>query len=542
MIDTKSYFSKLDASIKESLIWKDSYINIAKLAWNRPTESKSIQDYLYQLWMKSDNGVATIKQGIIPRRYFENENFRECLLTITDNISKDSSVHSYLKCVEIMEEAKRKGLVNRNYRASIKRVFAAFYPEKFTSIVNNSNLESRVKFAEDYLGFKYHEEVNGWYDRSTQLRAWIKEHSSLNDPIEQAMLGWNISILPGDEETRENNLKSSTSKSTSVSKNVILYGPPGTGKTYLVRRMAALIIAGRMNEACDVISDMLEDFEENCPDGLSSLKDQFVMTTFHQSYSYEDFIEGLTVETENGKPKYVIKDGIFKKFCEEARQNKDRNYVFVIDEINRGNISRIFGELITLIEDDKREGESESLSVTLPYSKKSFSVPPNVFIIATMNTADRSLTSMDAALRRRFQMIRVLPQPSLLSDKKMKGNKSFSLEKMLKIINERLEILLDEDHQIGHALFMRLPEEYEVGDLARIFNGKILPLLEEYFYGDYEKIPLVLGEGFYKKIDPRNLFGEEVNMDLIWKRDELRISSELTYLNIMSGIQTAELP
>lgn len=167
-------------------------------------------------------------------------------------------------------------------------------------------------------------------------------------------------------------------------------------------------------------------------------------------------------------------------------------HVLIIDEINRGNISQIFGELITLIEDDKREGEKTELSATLPYSKEKFSIPSNVYIIGTMNTADRSVEALDTALRRRFSFVPKMPKPERLST----DCKGINLQALLETINNRLKILKDNDHTIGHAWLMGITD---FGGLKKVFEEKILPLLQEYFYNDYEKLGLVLGEGFFNK-------------------------------------------
>ena len=175
-------------------------------------------------------------------------------------------------------------------------------------------------------------------------------------------------------------------------------------------------------------------------------------------------------------------------------QNK-KPYVFIIDEINRGNISKIFGELITLIEDTKRQGMPEQASAILPYSKEEFSVPSNVYILGTMNTADRSIALMDTALRRRFRFVEKMPQPELLSDVVVEqGNKSVNIGKMLDIMNRRIEFLFDREHTIGHAFFMKLKKNPDMDTLAGIFQQSVIPLLQEYFYEDYEKIRLVLGD------------------------------------------------
>jgi 5-methylcytosine-specific restriction protein B len=166
-------------------------------------------------------------------------------------------------------------------------------------------------------------------------------------------------------------------------------------------------------------------------------------------------------------------------------------YVLIIDEINRGNIAQIFGELITLIEDDKRIGCKEALEVMLPYSKERFGVPPNLYIIGTMNTADRSVEALDTALRRRFSFQFMPPMIEEIPE----NAERISLRKVVQAINERLTYLLDADHQIGHSYFMDATTEEAV---RSVFKNKIIPLLKEYFYNDYGKIRLVLGDHFVR--------------------------------------------
>lgn len=201
--------------------------------------------------------------------------------------------------------------------------------------------------------------------------------------------------------------------------------------------------------------------------------------------------------TDKVVPHYQQKRGIVKEYSgelETGKVNFKNRYVLIIDEINRGNIAAILGELITLLEDDKRAGATESLTVTLPYSKENFSVPPNIFIIGTMNTADRSVEALDTALRRRFTFKEMMPEPALFASQQFEDD-SFRLTQLLSAINERIELLLDKDHLIGHSFFM---EVVSWTDLWNVFEQKIIPQLKEYFYGDYGKIAAILGEGFVK--------------------------------------------
>lgn len=212
----------------------------------------------------------------------------------------------------------------------------------------------------------------------------------------------------------------------------------------------------------------------------------------------------------------------------------DKPYVFIIDEINRGNISKIFGELITLIEDSKREGEDEATSAILPYSGDVFSVPNNVYILGTMNTADRSIALMDTALRRRFHFIEMMPDVDVLNGITVNG---LNISKMLAVINNRIEFLYDREHTIGHAYFTELRDDPSIDKLASIFEKSLIPLLQEYFYEDYQKIQLVLGDNaknddnlkFIKdiKIVAKDVFAGNVEdtIDLPDKRYEVNQSA-----------------
>lgn len=222
---------------------------------------------------------------------------------------------------------------------------------------------------------------------------------------------------------------------------------------------------------------------------------RFEFVTFHQSYGYEEFIEGLRpVTNDDGDISYVVKPGILKRLCKRAEADPNHQYALVIDEINRGNISKIFGELISLIEIDKRAGEEHSLTVTLPYSNLPFSVPSNLDIIGTMNTADRSLTHIDIALRRRFEFIELRTKYKLLKS----DVDGIDVRKLLFTINKRIELLLDREHIIGHALLMKVSN---LADLKQVFITNIMPLLEEYFFEDWDKIKQVFnGNGFVSEL------------------------------------------
>ncbi|EAK0877998.1 AAA family ATPase [Campylobacter coli] len=464
----------------------------------------------------------------------------------------------------------------------------------------------------------------------------------------------------------------------SIPLNQILYGPPGTGKTYHT-----------IDKALEILGENLESRDEKKAKFDEYVKNgQIVFTTFHQSYGYEEFVEGIkpNIDSEEGNSKdieYKIKPGIFKKVCERALENEDNikdfnfhidklkeiakedgndpekyfklpntkysiqyrggktfrikfddmsknhkdypvsieniiklyktsstneiynsayvkailnylktqglkdyqekdkktnlPYIIIIDEINRGNVSKIFGELITLIEPSKRIGADEELKVTLPYSNEEFGVPKNVYILGTMNTADRSITSLDTALRRRFEFVEMMPDPDLLKnvfickdvenpnkdedylgdDAKTEGFAEI-LQNILISINKRIEFLLDREKTIGHAFFMSeavkfnkdnwyKPDEYEedwyvlsISKLKSIFQNKIIPLLQEYFYNDYALINAVLNDNgmIYKDKEDDKYLQKIKNLDnvdsykVIYKFSDSKVWNENTFIKI----------
>lgn len=504
----------------------------------------------------------------------------------------------------------------------------------------------------------------------TAHRITPEEFASFREKMDSRVEKYSKPNVPTEEKPTEKEEKTTVAQDADTPRfplNQILFGPPGTGKTYTTINKAIAIV----NPAFDLTQNrdaVKAEFDRLMKTG------QIVFTTFHQSMSYEDFIEGikpLKPLPSDTHVRYDISDGIFKQLCNLAKSNienakeenrnklnfeeafeklknewdenpdlkfplktegkeytilgftnssiqfkkssggtrhtlsintlknlyygqginfkqgvgiyypailnklktynsidstevKLNNYVLIIDEINRGNVSQIFGELITLIEEDKRLGKEEALEVTLPYSKEKFGVPANVYLIGTMNTADRSVEALDAALRRRFSFEEMPPKPELISPQRKiwdlwwkyealnwnqdpykseernlyallgikedfsskeelwqrmrkEGKKEsqisyfdglitpeIDLELILRTINKRIEKLLDKDHQIGHSYFMSVSS---VEDLQAAFQTKIIPLLQEYFFGDYGKIGLVLGEGFFEKPDNKESTG-----------------------------------
>ncbi len=265
-------------------------------------------------------------------------------------------------------------------------------------------------------------------------------------------------------------------------KNIILYGSPGVGKTHNINKLISLI-ESRVSEK--EIFEIIKNNEEN--NGIDAnrivknISSRVKFITFHQSFGYEDFIEGFR-PNEDGDIK--LQDGIFKTICNDADNNRDSNFYLVIDEINRGNISKIFGELITLIEEDKRD----TLEVTLPYSKKPFKIPSNLYIIGTMNSTDKSIALIDIALRRRFTFLKMEPNLDLV--------KNVEAKNIMKQLNEKITETLGADYVLGHSYFMKIKKDDD-DDLNFILEYKIKPLLEEYFYGDvngYDQVIKVIDD------------------------------------------------
>lgn len=265
--------------------------------------------------------------------------------------------------------------------------------------------------------------------------------------------------------------------------NQILYGPPGTGKTWHTVNLSLSIVDGHSHNGHD-----RERFDALAFDPKTGMGN-IAMVTFHQNFAYEDFVEGIrpVLSNDEGGLRYELRDGLFKKFSTEACKRGEERFVLIIDEINRGNIARIFGELITLIEPSRRLDRDDATRVTLPYSTDSFGVPKNLYLIGTMNTADRSIQLLDTALRRRFEFVEMMPEPD---HEQMGQIEGLNLTRLLQSMNDRIAVLLDREHQIGHTYLLHLEDVETLGDR---FRKQIFPLLQEYFFDDWSKIEAVLG-------------------------------------------------
>jgi hypothetical protein len=353
---------------------------------------------------------------------------------------------------------------------------------------------------------------------------------------------------PSDDELKSINIYFDIKPSTTNFNWVSQYGRilAGLGLATLTVSSSSISSYQPTPECMNLIHKIIAKFRRTDPEifkdshisfekGISTGLVKFI--TFHQSFSYEDFIDGIRPDVNSeGELIYELIDGVFKNISLQAQKWPEHNYVLIIDEINRGNISKIFGELITLLETSKRigstEGEQPNL-VTLPYSKESFSVPSNLYVIGTMNSTDRSITNIDVALRRRFYFKEMRPNYELITSSVTKNGESIYMRKILEQLNLRLEYLLDEEHVIGHSFFLKINTWEE---LCLLFRDQIIPLLKEFFYNDWEKIALALGDdNLSKKSNEKfvsileetssNIFASGFNSEL--HRDIYRLNADL---------------
>lgn len=406
---------------------------IKKGVWEIPKNLRVAQKTLTDITPYDDFAMKLINimEG---DSYNMKDKFRKWL----ENISiQESSITAYLSHVDLMsKEFQEDGLLSKslyefdNYKELEEHIPIIINSEKFkTRSQNSNNINSAA--LNHYIEF-----LKNYYDKDLFL-----EEVFMNDSEYEKIY-----------------------KLLMRKKNIILKGSPGVGKTFMARRLAYSIIGKKA-------------------------KDQVLSVQFHQSYSYEDFIEGIR---PNKDGEFVLTPGVFKEFVDAAKNNRDKDYFVIIDEINRGNLSKILGELMKLIEYDKRDKED----VILPYSKESFTIPENIFIIGTMNTADRSLAMVDYALRRRFAFIQVNPafnNPKfsnwLIEKNNIKENDVNLLCDKMIALNEAIDDDLGEGFEIGHSYFVdNLDSNNFTQSYKDIIDYEIIPLLEEYWFDDDTKI------------------------------------------------------
>ncbi|QUI70112.1 AAA family ATPase [Pseudoalteromonas sp. M8] len=608
--------------------WYQDYQATCNLKNNITSANSVTDDLLHRIWLKKANGIASVGNGFMYQREVDDNKvfLQKLTLDILTNPTKSAFDKAF-------EDWKSQDGFSRTLYSVLHRVFSLADPEHITSVVGKEYLNEIIKGLNTQFELSIHHTKHWFEDNQALLDAVAPFIEPNTDIYKRNILIWHlyqvftqkIEAQPSSEvsELKEkeadgyqvmDNLNSSKNQSPL---NQILYGPPGTGKTY--HSIQAAVKAAEpetysklgINERKGTTELQREELTKLYKGLYDAGRIRFV--TFHQSYGYEEFVEGLSAKTEGDQLSYFEKDGVFKSLCLDAKEHqvaktktvastfedkwqgfseelaeaddgikidtlskktyftvtditnntirfdkskgasvhslsvktlravhngekeikgglqpyygavieylnkfkthndaskKERkNFVLIIDEINRGNISKIFGELITLIEPSKRLGKSEAIEVALPYSGDKFSVPDNLYIIGTMNTADRSLALMDTALRRRFDFVEMMPNYPVLCNEQGKsycvsvGDNKIDLVRLLKTMNKRISALYDREHQLGHAFLMSVVKEIEAGnddkalyELKSCFQNKVIPLLAEYFFEDWQKICLVLGD------------------------------------------------
>ncbi len=592
---------------------------------------------LERLWLDRDNGVSSLKQGVLSRAELSAQ--QATITELTQRILATPTGQTHQQVMQRWRQGVDSGQFKMNRPAMINRVFAAIAPESFTSLLKSEDCQRLLRGLAEQFQLPIASLDQDWCELNAQIitcmgMAGLDMGTVLPNNIAMWQLLEALQGGPGVDPIELTD--------AAIPLNQILFGPPGTGKTYNTVNEALRILDPELVAQPGVTREALTAaFQRYVDSG------QLVFCTFHQSFSYEDFVEGLRAVPEGGQLHYKVEPGVFKRLCDEARRGEgvlsaddvlnafleeitetpvtlttvrgkpfevrykpgnttftclpkasgsalelpanieqvrlylkgqkpasvycesyvrgiaehlrgklesgaagkqtglNRPHVLVIDEINRGNISRIFGELITLIEASKREGSVEALSVTLPYSKELFTVSANVYLIGTMNTADRSLAGLDIALRRRFTFVEMPPRPELLDDVFVEG--LVNIGHLIRVMNQRIEVLLDREHCLGHAYFIPLKTDPSLELLGTIFRNQIMPLLQEYFFEDWERIAWVLNDQratasmpFLRKpeseLNLAALFGDDVAgklNDQRWELNDQAFGSIDSYRNIL---------
>lgn len=425
-------------------------------------------------FLASSNCVSSLMQGNFTheqrKAIIENweTNFTEDLYHIVSSETFQLQTNKELFEKIISVTTKNGG---KCMRAAALRFLAAFQPTHLSTVVTSKNLWELYHILRPFGLSDYKGQSD--IELSNHLQVYINNQYSSDDVYLRSTYVWRVYDLV--EEWKSANgmeLIEESVKLLKEKKNIILQGAPGTGKTYTT---ASVIVEMKREYMPDMSrQEVMEKYNNMVNDGFVEF------TTFHQSLDYEDFIEGLKPIIKDGYVTYNVEPGIFKKICTKASDDSGHSYFLIIDEINRGNVSKIFGELITLLEPDKRKGCINAIPVTLPYSKESFSIPDNLYIIGTMNTTDRSVGTIDYALRRRFAFLTVKANESIVS--RQNGEIGKKAVDYFRKVYEHLkkypsgDIDLD-DLMIGHSYFLA----DSISSLDLKWKYEVIPLLEEYY-------------------------------------------------------------
>lgn len=425
-------------------------------------------------FLASDNCVSSLMQGNFThdqrKAIVENWEalFIEPLFQIvtSDSFLLKSNLYLYQRIIDVTTKNGGKSM-----RAATLRFLAAFQPLFLSTVVSSKNLWELYQVLRPFGIPKY--EGGSDIELSHHLQDFINNQYPYDDEYLRTTYTWRFYDLVDEWKSAKGmELIEKAVKLLNEKKNLILQGAPGTGKTYTT---ASVIIEMKREYMPDMTrQDVMEKYNEMVSNGYISF------TTFHQSLDYEDFIEGLKPVLANGNVTYEVESGIFKRICDRAAADREHSYYLIIDEINRGNVAKVFGELITLLEPDKRLGCTNAVSTILPYSKKSFSVPENLYIIGTMNTTDRSVGTIDYALRRRFAFLTVKANESVVSNQGGEVGKK-GVEYFRKVYDHIKkypsgDMDLD-DLMIGHSYFIA----DSVQSLELKWKFEVLPLMDEYY-------------------------------------------------------------
>ena len=469
--------NKVFQEIQANDDWSNSYkkfvphfIGYAKekkpiISWNKEEREQ---------FLASENCVSSLLQGNFThdqrKAIIDNwENyFLEPLFDIvtSDKFQLEKNLELYKKIIRVTTKDGGKTM-----KAATLRFLAAFQPTFLSSVVAIKNLKELYNIFRQF-GLK---EINWQSDieLSHHIQEFINRQYCSDDIYFRSTYAWRFyDIIEEWKVAHGMEIIEKSVKLLNEKKNLILQGAPGTGKTYT---SASIIVEMKREYMPDMSrEDVMKIYNDMIKKGYIEF------TTFHQSLDYEDFVEGLKPKIENGHVTYNVEPGIFKNICERASKDRRNPYFIIIDEINRGNVSKIFGELITLLEADKRNGCINAINVKLPYSKEIFSIPDNIYIIGTMNTTDRSVGNIDYALRRRFAFLTIKANESIVSIQGGEVGKK-AMEYFKKVYDHlkkypSSDIDLD-DLMIGHSYF--LADSIQTLDLKWKFE--VLPLLDEYY-------------------------------------------------------------